>query len=92
MAGVLPMVGRWTFDLTTGAVTLNGMRVITRTAYQRDRRVVLVDEYGSYACEAVGQEGVYNWASSGNGLTFTKVSDPCVARSQLLTAHPWVKQ
>jgi hypothetical protein len=52
-------------------VTLNGKRVITRSIYQRDRQVVFVDEYGSYACEEVGQEGVYTWVGSGNALTLT---------------------
>ncbi len=91
VTGPFPMMGQWTFDVTSGAVMLNGKRVITRSIYQRDQQVILLDEYGSYACEDVGQEGVYTWVSSGNTLVFTKVNDSCGARSQLLTAHPWVK-
>jgi hypothetical protein len=89
--GELSLFGEWEFDLTTGAVTLNGERVITRSYYQEDNRVIFEDDYGSLACNPDSGKGTYTWHAEGNSISFTLISDACESRSQVLTAHPWVK-
>ncbi len=90
--GDLPLAGTWELDLTAksrGSVIRNGRLVITRTWRLNGDRISFVDQYGSYACDEVGEEGTYRWSMDGNLLVFTALSDPCAGRVGLLTTHPW---
>ncbi|HEY7642365.1 MAG TPA: hypothetical protein VH814_21710 [Steroidobacteraceae bacterium] len=49
------------------------------------------DKSGPWACPAA-QTGTYRWKSTGDTLTFSKVSDACSERVQSLTARAWKKQ
>lgn len=57
-----------------------------RSQYQLEGDRILTTAFASNRCSGVG---VYRWHREGTTLTFTLVSDACVLRVVLFTAHPW---
>jgi hypothetical protein len=75
--------GVWVLDFMKGGkytIADNGT-VVVRGHFMSTSRIYLSGETGPAACP---QFGVYTWKLVGKTLKFTKVSDSCVGRSQVL--------
>jgi hypothetical protein len=64
--------------------------VVTGSYRVKGDQLELTDKGGPWACTKDGEHtGTYNWKVEGGALTFSKVSDPCNARSGTLTPGTW---
>lgn len=80
--------GRWTVKFAAGAdtVSLNG-RPLIHGNYTISKSTITLKSRGKGACTSLGK---YTFTLSGNTLNFTKISDPCPGRPEVL-AHPFTK-
>ena len=84
--------GTWTIDLkspTSGPLNLtrNGQVMGGGTYAISGSKITLTPKKGG-SCTTKGK---YSFKRSGNTLTFTKISDSCTVRLDVLTAHAWKK-
>lgn len=80
--------GLWTVKFTAGAdtVTLNG-RPLIHGDYTISGSTITLKSHGTGACTSPGK---YTFTLSGKTLKFTKISDPCPGRPEVL-AHPFTQ-
>ncbi len=84
--------GTWTIDLkspTSGPLNLtrNGQNMGGGTYAISGSKITLTPKQGG-SCTTKGK---YKFTRSGKTLTFTKISDSCTVRLDVLTAHSWKK-
>jgi hypothetical protein len=84
--------GTWTIDLSTprsGKVKLtwNGKRAGGGTYVISGSKITLTPKKNGN-CKTKGK---YTFTLVGNRLTFTKITDTCTERKDVLTAHVWTK-
>jgi hypothetical protein len=84
--------GTWTIDLkssTSGPLNLtrNGQNMGGGTYAISGSKITFTPKKGG-SCSTKGK---YTFMRSGKTLTFTKVSDSCKVRFDVLTAHSWKK-
>jgi hypothetical protein len=84
--------GRWTLTINTGDATFDGPDdrhiPLMPTEISESRMIVPADANCPNNDPAPG-EGEYEFESSGDSLTFTKVQDPCGDRAFTFTIHTW---
>lgn len=84
--------GTWTLALrspTSGTVNLtwNGRKAGGGT-YAISGSTITLTPKKNGGCKTTGK---YTFKLTGKSLTFTKISDTCTVRRDVLTAHPWTK-
>ena len=80
--------GLWRVKFTSGSdtVSLNG-RPLIHGHYTISKSTITLKSHGTGACTSPGK---YTFTLSGKTLKFTKISDPCPGRPEVL-AHPFTK-
>jgi hypothetical protein len=84
--------GTWTIDLkssTSGPLNLtrNGKNIGGGTYAISGSKITLTPKKGGSG----KSKGKYTFKRSGQTLTFTKISDSCTVRLDVVTAHSWKK-
>jgi hypothetical protein len=84
------LVGTWTIKLKSGkyTVTYNGQTAAKGTYKLNGSDLTVTDTPGPGACPHPGK---YSIKLSGRSLTFTKISDTCVSRVDVVTFTTWTK-
>jgi hypothetical protein len=84
------LVGTWTIKLKGGGYTvkLNGRPVAKGTYTLSGSDLTVMDTPGPGSCRGTGK---YSIKLSGTSLTFTKISDSCVSRVDVITYGTWMK-
>ncbi|CAG1022376.1 hypothetical protein MTYM_01669 [Methylococcales bacterium] len=94
LKNALPLVGQWEWILTDrrGTMTLNGKLVVTQSFRVNGDQIIFADQFGSYACQEIKQEGIYKLTVGNQTLTLTRIEDPCDVRAKILESPIWDKQ
>ena len=92
IAGATPPVlnGTWSVTLKPSSFTIRkgGALAVVGTLVVSKGRLQFTDTGGPFRCLGATAKGAYGYVLKGKTLTLKPVSEPCIGRKLVLTAHP----